>query len=85
MNKLHREENSGQMSTWRKHALPTVDQAIACVCVCQWLSNGYQKISMFRYDDSRNIVYIIAGANDGIEIEVYTNGTWEFINYETEL
>lgn len=65
--------------------MPTVDQAFACVRVCQMLSNGYRSINLFWYDDSRKIVYIIAGANDGIEIEVYTNGLWKFVNDETEL
>ena len=49
------------------------------------LSNGYQSIHLFRYDTTTQVVYIIAGANDGIEIEVYTNGLWEFINDETQL
>jgi len=56
---------------------------MTCVRVCQWLSNGYQNIHLFRYDAITQVVYIIAGALENIEIEVYTNGLWEFINDET--
>ena len=51
---------------------------MACVRVCQWLSNGYQSINLFRYDTSKEIVYIIAGGNDEIKIIVPPNGEWEF-------
>lgn len=46
--------------------------------VCQMLSNYYQSINLFRYDNSRRIVYIIAGANDEFKIIIPPNGVWEF-------
>jgi len=60
--------------------LPTIEQAFSAVRVCQWLSNGYQSIHLFRYDATTQVLYIIAGASESIEIEVYANGLWEFIN-----
>lgn len=58
--------------------MPTVEQAMACVRVCQMLSNYYQSINLFRYDEFRKIVYIIAGDNDEFKLIVPTNGEWEF-------
>lgn len=43
------------------------------------LSNGYQPIYVFRYDESTNDVYILAGINEGIEIVVDANGRWELV------
>ncbi|MGF1936037.1 MULTISPECIES: DUF6888 family protein [unclassified Nostoc] len=31
--------------------LPTTEQALACVRVCQMLSNLYKDIRLFRFDD----------------------------------
>ena len=42
------------------------------------LSNFYQDIHLFRYDVSREIVYIIAGTYDEFKIIVPPNGVWEF-------
>jgi len=47
------------------------------------LSNYYQDIHLFRYDEFRKIVYIMAGSNDQFKIIVAANGDWEFD--ETEL
>ncbi len=58
---------------------------MACVRVCQWLSNGFQVIHVFRYDSTRKVVYILAGANESLQIIIPPNGLWEFINDETEL
>lgn len=46
------------------------------------LSNGYRAIYLFRYDTTRQVVYIQAGTeakNDEIEIEIPDNGFWRFI------
>ncbi|MCA6503037.1 MAG: hypothetical protein IM583_02870 [Pseudanabaena sp. M114S2SP2A07QC] len=40
--------------------MPTVDQAIACVRVCQKLSNDYQPIHIFRYNANTSTVFILA-------------------------
>ena len=49
---------------------------LACVRVCQTLSNFYTDIHLFRYDEPRKEIYILAG--DTIGITIFTNGQWEF-------
>lgn len=56
--------------------IPTVEQMLACVRVCQTLSNFYTDIHLFRYDDKREEIYILAG--DTIGITILKNGHWEF-------
>lgn len=61
---------------------PSSQQALACLRVCQMLSNSYRAIFLFRYDTTRQVVYIQAGTeaqNDEIEIEIPNNGFWRFI------
>ncbi|WP_016874192.1 DUF6888 family protein [Chlorogloeopsis fritschii PCC 9212] len=62
----------------RRIILPTIEQAFACVRVCQMLSNLYKDIKLFRFDDKTGEVYILAG--DDIQVIVYPNGEWEFLN-----
>uniref|UniRef100_A0A8J7A212 DUF6888 domain-containing protein n=1 Tax=Desmonostoc muscorum LEGE 12446 TaxID=1828758 RepID=A0A8J7A212_DESMC len=62
--------------------LPTIEQALACVRVCQMLSNPYKDIRLFRFDDRTGQVYILAG--DELQIIVLSNGIWDFVN-EPEL
>ena len=62
--------------------MPTVEQAMSCVRVCQMLSNSYRAIYVFRYDTNRKIVYIQAGIEvhtDEIEVEIAQSGLWRFI------
>lgn len=66
-----------ELSIWREDDLPTVEQAFAAVCVCQWLSNGFQPIYVFRYDSIRQILYILAGTNENVQIIIPPNGFWE--------
>ena len=56
--------------------IPTVEQMLACVRVCQTLSNFYTDIHLFRYDEKREEIYILAG--DTIGITILKNGRWEF-------
>ena len=56
--------------------IPTPEQMLACVRVCQTLSNFYTDIYLFRYDEQRKEIYILAG--DTIGITIFTNGQWEF-------
>lgn len=58
--------------------MPTVEQMSTAVCVCQWLSNCYLDIHLFRYDATRKEIYILAGQTIGVTI--YPNGLWEFEN-----
>jgi hypothetical protein len=62
--------------------MPTIEQAFACVRVCQMLSNGYQLIHVFRYNSNTKTVFILAGVTESLEILVFSNGQWGF-NDET--
>ncbi|KAB8317031.1 hypothetical protein SD81_026090 [Tolypothrix campylonemoides VB511288] len=57
---------------------PTAEQALACVRVCQWLSNCYKDIHLFRFNDRTGDIYMLAG--DDLEIIVPPNGLWRFID-----
>jgi len=63
--------------------MPTTEQALASVIVCQMLSNLYQPINLFRYDDVNKAIYILAGENDTLEINIPREGEWRFIEHET--
>ncbi|GAB4176730.1 MAG: hypothetical protein Fur006_07890 [Coleofasciculaceae cyanobacterium] len=56
---------------------PTAQQAINCLIVCQWLSNCYKDIHLFRFDAKTGVVYILAG--DNLEIIVPPNDPWRFL------
>ena len=58
--------------------MPTVDQAIACVRVCQMLSNSYQPIHIFRYNANTNTVFILAGVTESLEVLIFPDGQWRF-------
>ncbi|WP_089127772.1 DUF6888 family protein [Tolypothrix sp. NIES-4075] len=58
--------------------LPTAKQGIECIKVCQMLSNLYQDIHLFRFDEKTGEIYILAG--ETIEIIINREGIWEFIN-----
>ena len=55
---------------------PTTEQAIACIVVCQWLSNCYRDIHLFRFNDQVGYIFILAG--DELEIVVSRDGLWRF-------
>jgi hypothetical protein len=61
---------------------PTAEQALACLRVCQMLSNYYRDIQLLRFNAQTGEVYIFAG--DELEIIVPRNGLWRFLD-ETEL
>jgi hypothetical protein len=58
--------------------MPTIDQAFACVRVCHMLSTGFQPIHLFRYNKDTQIVFVLAGVTESIEVIIYPNGTWIF-------
>ena len=58
--------------------MPTTEQALACMRVCQMLTNGYQPIYLFRYNPDTTVVYILAGVSESIEILVPSDGEWSF-------
>lgn len=58
--------------------MPTCDQSKAAVFVCQSLSDMLQPIHLFRYDALYKHIFILAGLNEGIEIIIFEDGSWEF-------
>ena len=58
--------------------MPTASQSIQAVILCQWLSNGYQPINIFRYDSKLKMIYIQGGVNDEIALVIYSDGNWRF-------
>lgn len=57
---------------------PPPAQAITSVRVCQSLSDKLQPIHLFRYDVFHKQIYILAGVDEGIEVIIFENGSWEF-------
>ena len=51
-----------------------------CLILCQSLSDLHQDIDLFRFNVEIGEVYILAGANDEIEIIVPQNGAWRFLD-----
>jgi hypothetical protein len=64
--------------------MPTREQAIKAVILCQYLSNGYQPLYFFRYDPKRKEIFVIAGATEEIEYIIYPDGNWRFTDEQTE-
>ena len=62
--------------------MPTSEQMLACIRVCQALSNLYLDIHLFRFDAQREELYILAGETIGLTI--FKNGLWEF-HHDTEV
>ena len=58
--------------------MPTQEQMLACIRVCQALSNFYLDIHLFHFDAKREELYILAGHSIGLTI--FKNGLWEFDN-----
>jgi hypothetical protein len=59
--------------------LPTAEQAIKAAVLCQWLSNGYQPINVFRFDAQLQTLYIQAGVTDDIAVVIANDGNWRFV------
>ncbi|MCU0536470.1 MAG: hypothetical protein MUD14_21490 [Hydrococcus sp. Prado102] len=59
----------------------TLEQAVKSVELCQSLSDLHQDIVLFRFDDFKGEIYILAGLD--IEIIIYSTGIWEFLPNET--
>ena len=66
---------------------PTSEQQYVCFYLMQLLSNLFCNVEVFRYDENRKRVYILArtARAEEIQIEVYTTGRFDFINDETRL
>jgi hypothetical protein len=48
-----------------------------CITLCQSLTNTFTPIVIVRLDERTGNVFILAG--DNIQIEIYRNGRWRFI------
>lgn len=59
--------------------MPTQEQSIATIFLCQLLSNLYQPINVFRYDRRLKTLYIQAGITDGIAVIIDEDGVWDFV------
>ncbi len=59
--------------------MPTTEQAIKAVILCQYLSNGYKPINVFRYDPKQKTIYIQAGNTDEIAALIFSDGNWRFV------
>ncbi|MDJ0724094.1 MAG: hypothetical protein QNJ38_03180 [Prochloraceae cyanobacterium] len=58
--------------------MPTKKQAIAALILCQYITNNYQKVRLFRFDPDRKLTYIITGSKGNIEAIVYPDGSWKY-------
>ncbi|MBE9226958.1 hypothetical protein IQ264_16135 [Phormidium sp. LEGE 05292] len=59
--------------------MPTQSQCYMAIFVCQLLSNLYQPIQVFRYDQKLKTIYIQAGVRDELAIVIDEDGIWEFV------
>ncbi|MGI8499731.1 MAG: DUF6888 family protein [Hassallia sp.] len=59
--------------------MPTQKQSNTAIFLCQLLSNLYQPIQIFRYDQTLKTLYIQAGAGDEIALIIKENGDWDFV------
>lgn len=58
--------------------MPTRDQSDTAIFLCQLLSNLFQPMQVFRYDQKLKTIYIQAGTTDEIAL-IIENGNWEFV------
>ncbi|RCJ37192.1 hypothetical protein A6769_14080 [Nostoc punctiforme NIES-2108] len=59
--------------------MPTQKQSDTAIFLCQLLSNLYQPIQVFRYDQKLKTLYIQAGLNDEIAVIIDQDGNWKFV------
>jgi hypothetical protein len=57
---------------------PTAVQALTCLRVCQMVSNSFLDIHLIRFDEIKGYIYILAG--DEMEILIFPEGNWRFID-----
>ena len=58
--------------------MPTVNQMRQAMIICQYLSNFYRLIHLFKYDGDREEIFIIAEEQETIEIKIFKDGTWRY-------
>ncbi|WP_081402995.1 DUF6888 family protein [Scytonema hofmannii] len=57
--------------------LPTNQQRLICIILCQSLTKFYHLVEILRLDERTGNIYIFAG--EELQIEVYRDGTWIFL------
>ncbi|MFB2878889.1 DUF6888 family protein [Floridanema aerugineum] len=57
--------------------LPTTEQGLTCIRLCQALTNFYRSIEILRLDERDGSIFIFAG--EELQIKIIRNGTWRFI------
>ena len=58
--------------------MPTKKQMLQSIVTCQWLSNFYRPIYLFRYDERIQQIFIIAGEQENIEVTIFADGQWRY-------
>ncbi|OKH36488.1 hypothetical protein FACHB389_11145 [Nostoc calcicola FACHB-389] len=59
--------------------MPTQKQSNTAIFLCQLLSNLYQPIQVFRYDQNLKTLYIQAGLDYEIAVIINQNENWTFV------
>ncbi|QLE59275.1 hypothetical protein FD725_05085 [Nostoc sp. TCL26-01] len=59
--------------------MQTKKQSDTAIFLCQLLSNLYQPIQIFRYDQTLKTLYIQAGRADEIAVIINQDGNWNFV------
>lgn len=57
--------------------LPTAEQGLICIILCQSLTNFYRSIELLRFDERDGTVFIFAG--EELQIQVSRDDTWRFL------
>ena len=57
--------------------VPTAEQSIMSVILCQSLTNTFTPVVIVRLDERTGNLFILAG--DNIEIEIDRKGSWRFL------
>ncbi len=67
--------------------MPPQEQLFACIYLFQMLSNYYSIILLFRYDEATQTFFILAEnkRQEELQIVIFSDGEWRFIDDETRL
>lgn len=67
--------------------MPPIEQLFTCLYICQMFSNYYSSIQIFRYEERQKTIFILAEnqRQEELQIVIYPNGRWRFIDDETRL
>jgi hypothetical protein len=57
--------------------LPTAEQGLTCIRLCQALTNFYRPVEILRLDERDGSIFIFAG--EELQIQVSRDGLWRFL------